>query len=95
MNSKDHGAEADDGGDFFNYRDLHQVVCFLLKKGDQALRLLIKRLVAQASGLCVGSAGFQPVSLRERTAHHLMHGKYEMQGRALPAISFNPQFTPR
>ena len=78
MNGKDHGAGADDGGDFFNNRVLHQVVCFLfsVKRGEQAPRLLRKILVTQASSLCIGSAGFQPVPFSVRPAHHLMHGKY-------------------
>jgi len=53
---------AEDGGDFFNYRVFPQVVCFLfsVKKAGASASL------AQQN---IGSAGFQPVLFRVRTAH--------------------------
>ena len=57
---------AGDGGDFFNYRVLHQVVCF---------QFSVKKAGAGASPAQQnnGSAGFQPVPFRVRTAHRLKH----------------------
>jgi hypothetical protein len=45
---------AEDGCDFFNYRVLHQVVCFLfsVKKAGAGASLAQQNMVAQASSLC-------------------------------------------
>jgi hypothetical protein len=57
----DRKAWGDEGGDFFNYRVLHQVVCFLfsVKKAGAGASLAQQK---------IGSAGFQPVPFRVRTA---------------------------